>query len=344
MKYDKSDWIGEGFLVYIGIYTLSSLLTDSAEIIKKNVMRVRDEILTALSEGRIAFYDIIPDRYEKTNIINNDVRDIYRRSAMGKMFEREEARKVMNTDITELFSGGSKIYTLEHPLRAAFIYDKDIERSRWINSHEAGRLYLSSMMDNVSVRSYMKSKEQTVTEVINKAVSEGCELIFTVRQSMIEQTLQAALEHPKEKFFNCSVGQTYSSVGCYQGKLYEATFLIGILAADMVLREGGKHEVGYFLCQKKHLNNRAQRICGGSISYRPRMPHHSGIPQGDRYHSKIQRPGDRSLCRYGICFHRHRQARRSFPHRRSPRISRHSLLQLGQILCKPCSVHHYGHL
>ena len=75
-------------------------------------------------------------------------------------------------------------------------------------------------------------------------------IVFTVSPKMMSETVKAAVRNPDIKYLNCSMGNTSSSVRCYQGKLYEAAFLMGILSADIMLREscGGKDRViGYLV-------------------------------------------------------------------------------------------------
>lgn len=65
---------------------------------------------------------------------------------------------------------------------------------------------------------------KTVREAIDKAVADKNDIIFTVSPSMMTETHKAAALNPNVRFLNCSVGGTASSVRCYQGKFYEASF------------------------------------------------------------------------------------------------------------------------
>lgn len=88
----------------------------------------------------------------------------------------------------------------------------------------------------------------TVREAIDKAVADKNDIIFTVSSSMMTETHKAAALNPNVRFLNCSVGGTASSVRCYQGKFYEASFLMGILAADKLLTvcgAGEKRRIAY---------------------------------------------------------------------------------------------------
>ena len=146
----------------------------------------------------------------------------------------------------------SRGYTASSPLRVGFVYDADIEESRWIDSHEAGRLYIDEMTaDNVVTEAYT-GNENNVREMIDKAVKDGCGIIFTVSPSMMNEAVKAAVQYPNVKILNCSFGSPAATVRCYYGKLYEAAFLMGILAADKLLAEyggagSGERRIGYLV-------------------------------------------------------------------------------------------------
>ncbi len=245
--------IAEAFLVYITIFPMKALLEESEEIVSRNILRIRDEILVSLSDDRIEFFDTAPKKTDPPKlgtVMNSDVRDLPKTikvSSVAKMMRRRNVGKILNTNLSELFTAQPRKYTADDPIRTAFIYDKGIEESRWTDSHEAGRLYLNEMIGGNAVSAcYVMNGGESVCDVIDRAVKDGSEIIFTVKPEMMEQTFKSALQYPDVKFFNCSMGSSISSVRCYQGKLYEAAFLMGILAADILLRSGSADiKIGY---------------------------------------------------------------------------------------------------
>ncbi len=142
----------------------------------------------------------------------------------------------------------SRGYTASSPLRVGFVYDADIEESCWIDSYEAGRLYVDEMTaDNVVTAAYRGNKDN-VRETIDKAAKDGCGIIFTVSPAMMSDAVKAAVQYPNVKILNCSFGNPAATVRCYYGKLYEAAFLMGVLAADKLLTEyGGERRIGYLV-------------------------------------------------------------------------------------------------
>ena len=209
--------LSDAFLMYISIYPMKTIFRDSEEQLIRNIKLAKAELLASSTMEQANFLDTIPEAAEKKSMIS------------------------------KLFSATKK-YTASSPLRVAFIYDCDVEQSRWIDSHEAGRLYVDEMTgDNVVTNAYQGNKDN-VSETIDKAVQDGCEIVFTVSPEMMSDSIKAAVQYPNVKILNCSFGNTASTVRCYYGKLYEAAFLMGILAADINLRKYGSDEtrrIGY---------------------------------------------------------------------------------------------------
>ena len=214
MKDDDQFTMGDAFLIYISIFPMKSLLTDTKEQIVKNIRLARRELLASVSAEKIDFVEKAPEAAESKGLMS-------------------------------LFTPTKK-YSAASPLRAAFIYDADIEDSRWINSHEAGRLYVEAVIGgNVKTKSYFTDGD--LPAVLEQAVSDKNEVIFTVSPDMMDEVLKTALHYPKIRFFNCASGKTSNQVKGYHGKLYEAAFLLGIYCGHLTLQEGSAkpHRIGY---------------------------------------------------------------------------------------------------
>ncbi len=211
--------LSDSFLVYISIFPMKTLSEDTDEQIIKNIKLARNELITAGNFDSITFINNAP--------------------------ESEKSQGIMH-----LFTG-AKNYSPASPLRVGFIYDADSEKSRWIGSHELGRFYVDKITgEEVVTNSYTsESEDGSINDALERAVADKNEIIFTVSPSMMPDTLKAAVHNTDIRFLNCSVGQSHPSVRCYHGKLYEAAFLMGILAADIMLTDGdagcGEHAIGY---------------------------------------------------------------------------------------------------
>ena len=122
----------------------------------------------------------------------------------------------------------------EH-LNVAFIHQMDLETSDWARGHEMGAQYLKNkMLYQVNVRSYFHadSPEQTHA-LLEQAVAEGADVVFTTAPKHSRETLKAAVKYPKVRFLNCSVDAPYSSVRTYYSRIYEGKFITGAIAGAM---------------------------------------------------------------------------------------------------------------
>ena len=130
--------------------------------------------------------------------------------------------------LTRLLSGP------EH-IRVAFVHQMTPETSTWTKGHDDGRKYLERHMGSkVTVRSYYNADSPEATDaLLEQAVAEGAELVFTTTPRLNKSTLKAAVTNPKVRFFNCSVNIPYSSVRTYYCRIFEGKFITGAIAGAM---------------------------------------------------------------------------------------------------------------
>ncbi len=119
-------------------------------------------------------------------------------------------------------------------LKIAFIYEKTITSSAWTYSHELGRLHLEQMFpDEVSTIYFDNVTEQNVDECIEKAIEEGCDIIFTTTPIFASASVKAAIAHPNVKILNCSLNTSHRYIRTYYARMHEAKFLMGAIAGAM---------------------------------------------------------------------------------------------------------------
>ena len=128
----------------------------------------------------------------------------------------EEPKLEKRTVFPIIDSIKKKQYTETHPLKILFLYDGDPESSRWINGHDKGRKEVEELFGDVA-----------------KADSDGIEMIFTTSPIQIDNALRAAVKYPNIKFLNCSIYLSHSALRTYYGRMYEAKFLLGAMAASL---------------------------------------------------------------------------------------------------------------
>ena len=128
-------------------------------------------------------------------------------------------------------------------VNVAFIHQLDIAASAWVLSHEEGRKYLEQTLpDQVTVRSYFNANtSELAEELLEKAIDEGAQVVFTTAPNLSRVTLKMAVKHPKVRFLNCSVNTHFSSIRSYYGRMYEAKFITGAIAGAMAQ----ENRIGY---------------------------------------------------------------------------------------------------
>ena len=99
-------------------------------------------------------------------------------------------------------------------LTVAFVHQRNAQTSDWTLAHEEGRKYLQRIFaGSVTTRSYFGADTaQLADEILEQAVADGAQVIFTTTPQLSRSTLKVAVKYPKLRFFNCSVDQPFSSI------------------------------------------------------------------------------------------------------------------------------------
>ncbi len=137
----------------------------------------------------------------------------------------------------------SRVISALEQLNVAFVHQLTPGKSAWVLGHEKGKEHIETVFgEKICVRSYYDASTPELAEtLIEQAVAEGAQVVFTTSPPLRRETLKAAVKHPKVRFFNCSVDQPYSSIRSYYGRLYEAKFITGAIAGAMVCND----RIGY---------------------------------------------------------------------------------------------------
>ncbi len=128
-------------------------------------------------------------------------------------------------------------------VNVAFVHQRDLLTSAWTTGHEEGAQYLKdTLSDKVTVRSYFNADSpEQAEELLDLAVENGADVVFTTTPQLSRPTLKAALKHPKVRFLNCSVDAPYSSIRTYYSRIYEGKFITGAIAGAM----SDNNSIGY---------------------------------------------------------------------------------------------------
>jgi len=202
----------DAFLIYIESYKYESLINTPAEEIKKNLGPIWQEIRIFANGNQITFSEE-PQLHKKTTI-----------PIIDTLFDKPA-------------------YSEQHPLKVGFLYAGYADTSRWVHGHEMGRQYLESVYPGV-VKTFAiegAADDEEFDEAVEKAAAAGAELIFTTSPVQMESALRAAVAHPEIKFMNCSVHFSHGAVRTYYGRMYEAKFMLGAVAASLAT----DHRIAY---------------------------------------------------------------------------------------------------
>ena len=135
------------------------------------------------------------------------------------------------------------LYSESRPLKVAFFYRRRTEKSKWARDHELGKQYVAEhfgpIIDTMSYEDL--DTDELLKEAIDDAYEKKTELFFTSSPLMMQETLRCAIHFPKGHFLNCSISAASNAVRSYYGKMYEAKFIMGALAASL----SESHKIGY---------------------------------------------------------------------------------------------------
>ncbi len=122
----------------------------------------------------------------------------------------------------------------EH-LQVAFAHPLNPQDSPWIQGHDLGRQYLEEVLgDRITTYTYFPENEhEDVDSLLEQAVEDGADVVFTTTPQMSRNTLRIAVKYPKVRFLNCSVDTPYPSIRTYYSRIYEAKFITGAIAGAM---------------------------------------------------------------------------------------------------------------
>lgn len=128
-------------------------------------------------------------------------------------------------------------------LKIAFIHERDPESSTWTQAHEHGRAYLDELFTKqIETRAYFHAVPGPEAEaLIEQAISDGANVIFTTTPPLIGSTLRVSARHPAVRMLNCSVDMPYPDIRTYYGRVYEGKFITGAIAGALA-RDG---QIGY---------------------------------------------------------------------------------------------------
>ncbi len=199
---------GDALLAYLDIYGYALLRGCSAQEIRKNVSKAWEDISLQEAETPIDV-KLVPPEEKKQGLLT-------------KVLSAAEPRV----------------------LKVAFVHDAAPETSSWTRGHERGRDFVARQAgDQLETAAYFNALSGDPLDTVERAVGDGCSVIFTTSPRLLPAALRAAVEHPEVMIFNCSLNQSHRYIRTYYARMYEAKYVIGAVAGALA----GSDDVGY-LC------------------------------------------------------------------------------------------------
>ncbi len=123
----------------------------------------------------------------------------------------------------------------KNELKVAFVHAENPKDSNWVYYHEEGMNYLKEMFeDRLVVDSYYDIKPDDEVDVrLSEIADKGYDVIFTCSATLMSASIKVALKYKNTKFLNASEHLSSMSVRTYYNKMYEANFLLGVIAGGM---------------------------------------------------------------------------------------------------------------
>ncbi len=119
-------------------------------------------------------------------------------------------------------------------LKIAFVYAKTVSSSAWTYAHELGRLHLKQVFpEKVSTVYYDNVTEETAEDVIEAAIKDECDIIFTTSPAFVQASVKAAIANQDVRILNCSLNTSHRYIRTYYARMHEAKFLMGAIAGAM---------------------------------------------------------------------------------------------------------------
>ena len=135
------------------------------------------------------------------------------------------------------------IFTKPSELKVVFLHEHNAESSAWVRAHDKG---IEALQQAFPDRVFITRKENIEPEVDAEQVLEdvahdNADVVFTSSARMHTACLKVAAQHPKTRILNCSLNAPHPLVRTYYPRMYEVTYLLGMLAGVLTKTD----RVGY---------------------------------------------------------------------------------------------------
>ena len=127
-------------------------------------------------------------------------------------------------------------------LKVGFIYVGPVGDYGWSYAHDQGRKYLETTLPDVKT-TYVESVPEgaDAERVLTQLARSGHKVIFATSYGYMDTMLKVAERFPDVVFLHCSGHKRRANMGTYFGRMYQASYLTGLVAGTMTQ----KKRIGY---------------------------------------------------------------------------------------------------
>jgi basic membrane protein A and related proteins len=127
-------------------------------------------------------------------------------------------------------------------LKVGFIYVGPVGDYGWSYAHDQGRKYLEATLPGVKT-TYVESVPEgaDAERVLTQLARSGHKVIFATSYGYMDTVLKVAERFPDVIFLHCSGHKRRANMGTYFGRMYQASYLSGLIAGTMTQ----KKRIGY---------------------------------------------------------------------------------------------------
>ena len=119
-------------------------------------------------------------------------------------------------------------------VKAAFLYHRSPRASGWNYWHDLGRVNAENALgEKLESAVGVVDDPARFEEEMERLIAEGSRVLFATSPLMLQAAIRVSLAHPEVKVLNCSLLAPYYHVRSYYLRLYEAKFLIGMIAGAL---------------------------------------------------------------------------------------------------------------
>jgi basic membrane protein A len=201
---------GDAILVYLSVYRYADACNDNSAQIYEKLAKVWDEV-KVLAQPKAVELSLHPQSQPASQ-------PLFKKLIPGLVSKPDE-------------------------LNIVFLHEKNTATSAWTTAHSEGRKALEKAFPDRVHTSFVENVIPGVDDEtkLEAAALSGANVIFTTSSQMMPACLKVAARHPEVKILNCSLNVPHPLVRTYYCRMYEAKYLMGMLAG--MLAYGS--EVGY---------------------------------------------------------------------------------------------------